>query len=181
MTERIKMDNKLHVYTGEGKGKTTAAMGLALRSLGHDNRVLVAQFMKNGISGELKALERFENAHILTAPPMKKFVFRMSESEKEEAKREQSEFAARLLSEITSFKPQLCVFDEVNVALKYGMLEEERAKQLILTALEFAEVACTGRDAPRWLTDMADYVSRIQAEKHPFTTEGLTARKGVEW
>ncbi len=175
------MNNKLHVYTGEGKGKTTAAMGLALRSLGHGNRVLVAQFMKNGISGELKALERFENARVLTAPPMKKFVFRMSESEKDEAKGEQSAFAAQLLEEIADFKPQLCVFDELNVALKYGMLDEESAGKLILTALSFAETACTGRDAPKWLTDRADYVSRIQAEKHPFTTEGLPARKGVEW
>ena len=66
--------NRLHVYTGEGKGKTTAAMGLALRSLGHGNRVLVAQFMKKGNSGELAALRTFENALIITAEPEKEYL-----------------------------------------------------------------------------------------------------------
>ena len=68
--------NKLHVYTGPGKGKTTAAMGLALRSLGHGNAVLVAQFMKRANSGELAALRRL-NACVLTAPPISGFTFRM--------------------------------------------------------------------------------------------------------
>ena len=75
------MTNKLHVYTGEGKGKTTAGMGLALRSVGHGNRVLVAQFMKRGNSGELKALQTFPNARVTMAEPVKGFTFRMSEEE----------------------------------------------------------------------------------------------------
>ena len=81
------MKGKLHVYTGNGKGKTTAAMGLALRSLGHGRRVLIAQFLKDGRSGELAALCTFEQATIYPAKPISGFVFAMSPEEKEEAGR----------------------------------------------------------------------------------------------
>ena len=79
------MKGKLHVYTGTGKGKTTAAMGLALRSLGHGRRVLIAQFLKDGRSGELAALCTFKQATIYPAKPISGFVFAMSPEEKEEA------------------------------------------------------------------------------------------------
>ena len=121
------MKGKLHVYTGNGKGKTTAAMGLALRSLGHGRRVLIAQFLKDGRSGELAAL------------------------------------------------------DELNVALSCGMVTQENAEKLIDAALAFGDVVSTGRNAPEWLRARADYVSEIAAQKHPFETEKLAAREGIEY
>lgn len=77
---------KLHLYTGTGKGKTTAAMGLAFRALGHGERVLIAQFLKDGRSGELQAFKRFENATLWPGEPVKTFVFRMTPQQKEEAR-----------------------------------------------------------------------------------------------
>lgn len=173
--------NNLHVYTGEGKGKTTAAMGLALRSLGHGNRVLVAQFMKNGVSGELKALGCFPNALVRTAPPIKGFISKLNEAERGQAAMEQAAFAEEMIRLIKAEKPQTVVLDEINVALHRGMLSEDTAARLIDTALGCAETLATGRNAPDWLCDRADYVSRIAAEKHPYRTRKQAARKGVEW
>ena len=145
------MMGKLHVYTGDGKGKTTAAMGLALRSLGHGRRVLIAQFLKDGRSGELAALKTFERATVYPAKPISGFVF------------------------------ALTVLDELNVALACGMVTRENAERLIDAALAFGDVVSTGRNAPEWLRERADYVSEIVARKHPFQTEKLAAREGIEY
>ena len=110
------MKGKLHVYTGNGKGKTTAAMGLALRSLGHGRRVLIAQFLKDGRSGELAALCTFEQATIYPAKPISGFVFAMSPEEKEEAARQQNAQAADIQKTAEAIQPALTVLDELNVA-----------------------------------------------------------------
>jgi len=172
--------NKLHLYTGDGKGKTTAAMGLALRSLGHGNRVLVAQFMKTGNSGELDALRRLGSV-VMTAEPVRGFTFRMDDAQKACTRAEQAAFAGIVTAAVRREKPQTIVLDELGVALTTGMLPEETARALLAAALESGETVTTGRAAPGWLEDMADYLSRIHAEKHPYASEGLPARRGVEW
>ncbi|MBR4443167.1 MAG: cob(I)yrinic acid a,c-diamide adenosyltransferase [Clostridia bacterium] len=173
--------NKLHVYAGEGKGKTTAAMGLALRSLGHGNRVLVAQFMKKGNSGELAALRTFENAVTITAEPVKGFTFRMSEDELSLTRAQQTAFARRAAEKIADWQPATVVLDELGMALALNLVDETEARRLIDAALASGETVVTGRSAPVWLAERADYLSRIMAEKHPYAAEGLPARKGVEW
>ena len=175
------MTGRLHVYTGNGKGKTTAAMGLALRSLGHDRRVLIAQFLKDGRSGELAALRTFERAAVYPAKPISGFVFAMSAAEKEEAARQQNAQAADIEKTVKSLCPALTVLDELNVALSCGMVTRERAESLIDAALAFGDVVSTGRNAPDWLRERADYVSEIDAKKHPFETEKLAAREGIEY
>ena len=172
--------NQLHVYMGDGKGKTTAAMGLALRSLGHGNAVLVAQFMKAGNSGELAALRRL-GACVMAARPVPGFTFRLSEAQKAETKTEQTAFAAEVLEAISREQPVTIVLDELGIALANGMVEEAAARTLIDKALESGETVITGRNVPAWLREKADYLSRISAEKHPYRTAGLSARKGVEW
>lgn len=175
------MEHKLHLYTGEGKGKTTAAMGLALRALGHGERVLIAQFLKDGRSGELLALRQFPTVNLWKAVPMKKFLFRMSEEERAAARQEQTAQALALAATIAEQKPSLIVLDELALALARDMLEECAGWALLDAALASGETAVTGRSAPGWLREKADYVSVILAEKHPYATEGLPARKGVEW
>ena len=175
------MENRLHVYTGDGKGKTTAAMGLALRSLGHGRRVLIAQFLKDGGSGELRALERLDGATVFRTQPISGFVFQMTAEERARAARAQTEQALRLAEAIRQEKPSLAVLDELGEAVWLEMVTPEAARALIDAALECAETVVTGRDVPDWLLARADYVSRISAEKHPFRTEGLPAREGVEW
>lgn len=175
------MENRLHVYTGDGKGKTTAAMGLALRSLGHGRRVLIAQFLKDGSSGELRALQRLDGVRVFSAQPVSGFVFQMTAAERARAARSQTEQALLLAEEIRREKPSLVVLDELGEAVWLEMVAPEAARALIDAALECAETVVTGRDVPEWLSARADYVSRISAEKHPFQTEGLPAREGVEW
>ena len=174
------MNNKLHLYTGDGKGKTTAAMGLALRSLGHDNKVLVAQFMKTGKSGELMSLKKL-GATVLTAEPVKGFTFRMDEAQKALTRAQQTAFAQEAIEAIRRERPATIILDELGVAVTSGMLAEETARALIEAALESGETAATGRTAPAWLEEKADYLSRVRAEKHPYASEKLPARKGVEW
>ncbi len=172
--------NLLHVYMGDGKGKTTAAMGLALRSLGHGNKVLVAQFMKTGNSGELTALRRL-GAEVMTAKPVRGFTFRMSEAEKAETREEQTAFAREVMEAIDRCGPATIVLDELGVALAIDMVEEEAGRALIEKALLSGETVATGHSVPAWLEEKADYLSRISAQKHPYQTLGLPARKGVEW
>lgn len=172
--------NKLHVYTGPGKGKTTAAMGLALRSLGHGNAVLVAQFMKRANSGELAALRKL-NACVITAPPISGFTFRMDAETQVKTAAEQTALIPEILRKIAEIAPKTIVLDELGIALTTGMVAREDAEKLIDVALISGETAVTGRNVPDWLLERADYVSRIQADKHPYATEKLPARKGVEW
>ena len=173
--------HRLHVYTGDGKGKTTAAMGLALRSLGHGRTVLIAQFMKDGRSGELAALRRLGGAHVLTAPPMHGFVSAMTADERQDAARQQSAFLQEVDAAVRQFQPQLIVLDELAVALQCRLVSGGEARRLIDACLLYGETAVTGRGAPDWLTTQADYVSVIAAAAHPYAAEGLPAREGIEW
>ena len=171
--------NKLHVYTGDGKGKTTASMGLALRMLGYGKPVLVVQFMKQPNSGELKGLQQL-GAHIHQGAVMNRFTFQMDEEELQRTKQEQTAEVDRIIDEIHRIQPALTVLDELAVATAHYLVPQEDAMRLIDEALKTGEVVVTGRGASEALMDKADYVSVIQAKKHPYD-EGLPARKGIEW
>lgn len=173
--------HKLHVYWGDGKGKTTAAMGLALRALGHGQKVLIAQFMKNGNSGELKAFKSLSGAIVITAPPMNGFTFQMGHEELRLTRERQNAFAREARRIIAEERPRTILLDELAVALSTGMVEEAAAQALIEESLLHGETAVTGYSAPDWLLDMADYESQIIMRRHPYVTEGLPAREGVEW
>ena len=173
-------DHLLHVYTGDGKGKTTAAMGLALRMLGHGKPVLIAQFMKDGTSGELNSLGRFENAHIYEGARMQGFIWRMTPPQLEQARQAHREAADSLLNVIHALRPELTILDELCVALATRLLTLEDAFRLTDTALLYGDAVVTGRNAPEALLERADYVSRIEAVKHPFD-QGQKAREGIEW
>lgn len=172
---------KMHVYTGDGKGKTTAAMGLALRCLGHGRRVLIAQFLKDGRSGELVALAHLPGAMVWKGAPVTKFTFRMSPGERAQTAAEQTDQARQLTTEIERSRPDMVVLDELGEAVHLGLVEDAAARRLIDAAMAVAETVVTGRDVPEWMLARADYVSRIAAERHPYQTEGLRARQGVEW
>ena len=100
---------------------------------------------------------------------------------REEAAKQQNAQAADIQSEAEGLRPALTVLDELNVALACGMVTRENAERLIDTALMFGDVVSTGRNAPEWLREKADYVSEIIARKHPFQTEKLAAREGIEY
>ncbi|MDR0396311.1 MAG: cob(I)yrinic acid a,c-diamide adenosyltransferase [Oscillospiraceae bacterium] len=172
--------NKLHLYTGEGKGKTTAAMGLALRALGHGRRVLIAQFLKDGKSGEIAALKQFRGARIARVTPAKKFTFMMTPEELDETRRVHADEVEKLIELANAEKPRMLVLDELAMAVYLNVLDETGATRLIDTALAHGETVVTGRYAPQSIVDRADYHTEMVKLRHPFD-EGLQARPGVEW
>lgn len=168
----------IHLYTGDGKGKTTAAMGLALRMLGHDKRVVCAQFLKGKKSGEIQALERFERFQYVPHPTEVKFVFQMTDAEKADCAKD----CARMLRDaaVLSSGADMLILDEVCAALTLGMLKESDVLQLIAEREKDTEIVLTGRDAPQALMERADYISELRAIRHPYD-KGASAREGVEF
>lgn len=171
----------LHIYCGDGKGKTTAAMGAALRALGHGWCVDVLQFLKDGSSGEVGMLADLPGCRVLVVDTSGKFTFQMDEAELARVREEQEENVTRALAEVRAGVVQLVVLDEVLDALTTGTLGEDVLAGL-LDACEKtgAEVILTGRNPGKWLLTRADYVTEMRALRHPYA-KGTPARKGVEW
>ena len=164
----------LHIYTGEGKGKTTAAMGLALRALGHGRKVVILQFLKSGTSGELMPLTKL-GATVISGKSGCKFVSAMSPEEKRET-RNMNDGNMRNVLGMTF---DLLVLDEVCAALKYNLVDPELIRQVISLKSE-REIVLTGRDPAQFLLDAADYITDMVCVRHPYE-RGITAREGVEY
>lgn len=164
----------LHLYWGNGKGKTTAAMGLALRALGHGRRVVIVQFLKDGTSGEIAPLRAAGAA--VYACPNAKFTWLMDEADKAAAR----EASARSLGQALAEPFDLLVLDEACAALKSGILDEALLRRAVAFAKNGREVVLTGRDPAPWLQDAADYSTEMRAHKHPYA-DGVAAREGVEY
>lgn len=164
----------LHLYWGNGKGKTTAAMGLALRALGHGQRVVIVQFLKDGTSGEIAPLRAAGAA--VYACPNAKFTWLMDEADKAAAR----EASARALGQALAEPFDLLVLDEACAALKNGILDEALLRRAVAFAKNGREVVLTGRDPAPWLQEAADYSTEMRAHKHPYA-DGVAAREGVEY
>ena len=164
----------LHLYWGNGKGKTTAAMGLALRALGHGRRVVIVQFLKDGTSGEIAPLRAAGAA--VYACPNAKFTWLMDEADKAAAR----EASARALGQALAEPFDLLVLDEACAALKSGILDEALLRRAVAFAKNGREVVLTGRDPAPWLQEAADYSTEMRAHKHPYA-DGVAARESVEY
>lgn len=165
----------VHLYYGEGKGKTTAAMGLALRALGQGMRVVVVQFLKNGMSGELEPLRQL-GATVYSGQPGIKFTSQMTAEERAQTA---SENNARL-REALQCPCDLLILDEICAAREKDMLGETLARQAVLMRPEGREVVLTGRRPEAWMLEAADYITQMRAERHPYA-QGIAARKGIEF
>ena len=172
---------KIHIYCGDGKGKTTAAIGLSVRSCGRGWPVVLSQFLKGSTSGELNVLRTLPNYHYVQAPTTTcKFVFQMNEEEKAEYGRQVRQHFADTVAAVEKYHAKLLVLDEVLDAVAIGMLSDEELAEFLRTRPEDLEVVMTGR-APTPCTDpLADYITRMEKVRHPFD-KGLNARKGVEF
>ena len=163
----------LQLYWGDGKGKTTAAMGLALRALGHGQRVSVVQFLKDGTSGEISLMRRC--GATVRACPNAKFTWQMTDAEKTEARANNNAALQAALAEPF----ELLVLDEACAACKSGLVEEQLLKVAAARA-KTAEVVFTGREPAEWMQTAADYSTEMRAVRHPYA-QGVTAREGVEY
>ena len=170
------MDKGLvHLYCGDGKGKTTAAMGLALRALGQGMQVVVVQFLKNGTSGELEPLKKL-GAAVYSGQPGAKFTFQMNAEEKAQATQENNARLAEALQQPCD----LLILDEICAARNSGMVDEALAKQAVLERPQYREVVLTGRNPETWMVEAADYITEMQPRRHPYE-QGIPARKGIEF
>jgi cob(I)alamin adenosyltransferase len=168
----------VHLYTGMGKGKTTAALGLAFRALGQNRRVLLIQFMKKGSSfGECKAAKRFPKFKILQTGDGS-WVRKDGSSAKDRQLAQKGLSSAR--KAIASNRYDLIILDELNVCVDYGLIEAGQVKQILKDKPRELEIVITGRHAHPQIIKGADLVSEIKEIKH-YYKKGLTARKGIEY
>ncbi len=169
----------IHIYCGDGKGKTTAGMGLCARAAGHGFRVLIYQFMKDNSTSERKVLNLSENITIIEGLPQEKFSFAMTDEEKARRK-DYYERQLRLVTQkAVSEKYDVLFLDEVIYAIRAGMLREAPLLSFLKEKPDALEVILTGQDPSQALIDAADYVSEIKKIKHPFD-RGIRAREGIE-
>ena len=165
----------IQVYTGNGKGKTTAALGIALRSLCAGNRVFIGQFMKGQDYSELKApsffdnltMEQFGTPYFVNGKP--------SDEDIERAKRG----LAKMKEVLASGEYDMVIFDEINTTLFFHILEVADVLDVLKEKPEKTEVILTGRYAPQELIDLADLVTEMKEIKHYFNA-GVPARVGIE-
>ena len=169
------MKNLVHLYWGDGKGKTTAAMGLALRALGHGGQVTVLQFLKDGHSGEIALLQKL-GARVYAGKPEPGFTWQLTGAEKRQVLEQQNQLLGRALREDCS----LLVLDEACAALESGLVDEELLKTAVLQRPAGREVVLTGRSPAAWMFEAADYVTEMRCGKHPFE-RGIPAWEGVEY
>lgn len=174
------MKGLVHIYTGNGKGKTTASVGLGIRACGRGLKVLMVQFLKGSETGELITIKKLEPGFILhRGTELKKFTWNMNEEEKQQTRREQQALFGYAVKEAGTGNWDLMILDEILGAISSGMMELEAVTEFVKNKPETMELVLTGRNAPPGLIELADYVSEINAVKHPMD-KGIPARKGIE-
>lgn len=175
----MKTTGLIHIYCGNGKGKTTTGMGLCARAAGFGYRVLIYQFMKNNKTSERKTLEHAENITWLDGLEQEKFSFQMTEEEK----RQRREFYDAQLEKVTKIaveqKFDVLFLDETIYTIRAGLLDEQKLLDFLDHKPEHLEVILTGQGPSEALLQRADYVSEICMRKHPFQN-GQPARDGIE-
>ncbi len=168
----------LIVFTGPGKGKTTAAFGMALRAIGHGMRIGIVQFIKGGqVSAERTVLSSFENVDFQVIGDG--FTWLTQNREQDIATAEQAWAEAERM--IGDPRYRLVILDELNIVLKYGYLDLAQVLAVFTERRAELHIVVTGRNAPDALLEIADLVSEIRAIKHPYREQGIKAQKGIEF
>lgn len=169
----------IHIYCGDGKGKTTAAVGLAVRCAGRGNKVLLVQFLKSRDSGELYSLAKLPDIEVMRGKESKKFTFQMNEEEKHALLIEHNKMFEQVLVKIKNGGYSLLILDEVIGALNAKVFEMPKLIEFLRHKPENLEVVLTGRNPAPELVEIADYVSEMRKVKHPMD-KGIMAREGIE-
>lgn len=171
----------LIVYTGDGKGKTTAALGMCVRAIGYDWRICIIQFVKGSWKyGELKGIKRLDS-HIELHVIGEGFVGIVDDTKAFEVHREAARKGIALaLEKIQSGVFQLVILDELSVAADLGLVSREEVESLLAAQTGQVNLVITGRNAAAWLIERADLVTEMKEIKHPYQ-KGILAQKGIDW
>ncbi len=170
----------IHIYCGNGKGKTTAALGLALRAAGAGMRVYIIQFMKGNPTSELESLKFIPNITVSRLSKNFGFISSMSKDDKKEITVCHNNLLKAAYTQINGCKFDMIIIDEFFTAYNYGLVDREIAEHLVFSKEKNCELILTGRDPSEKFITAADYVSEIKAVKHPYKN-GISARKGIEY
>ena len=173
------MTGLIHVYEGDGKGKTTAAVGLAVRCAGSGRKVLFSQFLKSDTSNELKVLRKIENIEVYTKKNNFGFTFNMTDDEKLKAREFFTNHLKDIIHLVNEGKFDLLVMDEVIDAYNLDMVSHDILTEFLKNRPQNLEVVMTGRNPKDEITELADYLTHFQKVKHPFD-KGLRAHVGIE-
>ena len=174
------MKSCIHIYCGDGKGKTTAAIGLSVRACGCGKKVLIARFLKTDHSGEVKALGGLSGITVMPCERSFGFFSKMSLQQKKEAEIYYSHLLETTLNKAVAENFHLLVLDEIMAVCRFGLVEERKVLEFLSSRPEGLEVVLTGRDPSEKLLELADYVSEIKKVKHPYD-KGTPARQGIEY
>lgn len=170
----------IHIYCGDGKGKTSAAMGLGLRAVGHEKKVLLTQFLKSNKTGELHSIEKLsEFFHVVLGEPAKKFVWNMTDEEKAVVKAEHTKRFKEITKKAVEENYEVLILDELIATINLDFVPLQLVVDFLKNKPTSLEVVMTGRNPQEELVELAHYVSEIKAIKHPYT-EGIPARVGIE-
>ena len=182
-TKRLEQRNKekglIIIFTGDGKGKTTAAIGMAIRTVGHEKNVAIIQFIKGGWEpGEVKALRNFGQSIDFHAFG-EGFTWETQDRKRDKELVSKSWHKALYYLENISYK--LVILDEINVAIKLGYISIQEVLNGIKNRPSLTHVALTGRGASSSLIDSADLVTEMKLLHHPFREKGIKAQEGIEY
>lgn len=167
----------VHIYCGDGKGKTTCVMGLGVRAAGAGKKVLLHQFLKDDSSSERNIIDGLANITVVPGTPMDKFTFQMNDEELRALRESNDAMFDRLCGMAEDY--DMLILDESVYAIDMGLLSEEKVLAFLANRPEHLEVVMSGRNPSEKLKAQADYISEIRKIKHPFD-EGLSSRVGIE-
>lgn len=168
----------VEIYTGDGKGKTTASVGLSLRMLGNGYKVAFIQFMKGMPSGEVEILAKI-GAKTMRTPSVQKFFYNMTDEEKTICIKE-NELCLNTAKECMNGEYDLVVMDEIMSAMMLKVVDEDKVVEMIKNRKKTCEVVLTGRDPSDKIKSIADYITEMKKVKHPYDN-GVFARVGIEY
>jgi len=173
----------IHLYTGEGKGKTSAAVGQLIRAAGRGWTVIFAQFMKSGDTGELHVLRQMAEVEILRSQKEFGFYRTLGEEQKKELTDIHNKILDYILEAVQQRRCQMVVLDEITYPVTWGLLDQEKLLKLIKLFQKLPdgpELVMTGRNPADFLVDCADYLTRMDCVRHPYL-QGIEAREGIEF
>jgi len=171
----------IQVYTGDGKGKTTAAIGQALRAIGRGYKVYMVQFLKGGDSGELHAVKRLEpDFKIYRFEKNRGFFWTLSEEEKRELKKEIDDAFEFVKKVVETNDCDILILDEIMGVIQNGLLTVKQVLEVLERKPATMEIILTGRNVPKEIEEKAELVTEMKMIKHPFQ-KGIGGRLGIEY
>jgi len=170
----------IHVYRGYGKGKTTAALGLAVRASGRGLKVFIVQFLKEIDSGEIGQLEKLDGITIVRGKGSIGFTDNMTEEDFARAREIHNSNLRTALGRVQAGECDLLILDEALDAIQMGLLDEEMFGNLVRNKPDALELVITGHKPIEWVDECADYVTEMVKRKHPYD-QGIYGRRGIEF